>query len=64
MSRAFRAEMVIRCPLCHDWREPAHVGNSVMVCEGCGQTYRVVYATPGNTGKKLGAMIRQSVRWR
>lgn len=64
MSKPFQARAVVRCPLCYDWRPPAHVGNSVMVCEGCGNAYRVVSAQPGKTGAKLGAIIRESVRWR
>lgn len=64
MSASYPARSVVRCPLCYEHRQPAHVGQAVMVCEGCGNTFRVVSGKPGKTGAKLGAMIRQVVRWR
>lgn len=58
------ASAVIRCPFCMDWRRPAHVGHSVMVCEGCGKTFRIVYAVGDKTGEKLGAMMKRAIRWK
>jgi hypothetical protein len=64
VSATFKAAQVVRCPLCYDWRPPAHVGHSCFVCEGCGNTFRVVSAQPGKTGAHLSARIKDAVRWR
>jgi hypothetical protein len=33
------------------------------VCTGCGETFRVVKAKPGKTGKQLGEFIKNHVAW-
>jgi len=34
-----------------------------MVCECCGNKFRVVHASPGKTGKKLGAYVERTVHF-
>lgn len=63
MSRPFSWRQVIRCPLCRDGRKPQHVGNSVMLCECCGNRFRIVSAQVGKTGTRLGLEIDGKVRW-
>ncbi len=66
MSRAFRACQITRCPFCQSGGVPAHLTNGVMRCDACGQTFRVLHASPGNTGQRLTAKLRaRGVRtWR
>lgn len=64
MSAVYPADQILRCPLCWCMGSPVHVGNSVFVHEACGQTFRVVHGTPGKTGARLSAMIKQAVKWR
>ncbi|MBI2063595.1 MAG: hypothetical protein HYT65_01215 [Candidatus Yanofskybacteria bacterium] len=37
----FKASRILRCPLCRDGGQPAHVGLNVMFCELCGQSFIV-----------------------
>lgn len=63
MSRAYKARQIVRCPLCHVAGPPAHLGHSVMRCQACGNTYRVVMATAGNTGARLTKHIHSHNEW-
>jgi len=63
MSKSFRAAQVIRCPFCYSGSSPIHVGHSVMVCQPCGNTFRVVHADKGRTGMSLGRKIEEVVVW-
>jgi hypothetical protein len=63
MSNTFKPELIIRCPFCRDGAVPQHVGHGVMVCECCGKCFRVVYATRGKTGRKLGEIVAKNVQW-
>jgi len=62
MSKPFRFTQILRCPLCIGGI-PAHVGNSVMRCQNCGNTYRVVMATRGNTGRNLVKQLADKTEW-
>ena len=61
MSRPYPTRQIVRCPLCHDGRTPQHIGHGVILCESCGAMYRVVHATKGNTGARLGEYVKQAV---
>lgn len=61
MSKTFPSRQIVRCPLCHDGRQPQHIGHGVMLCECCGSTFRVVFATLGKTGHKLGRFVSETV---
>jgi ribosomal protein L37AE/L43A len=63
MSRPFSPKVIVRCPLCHDGGRPQHIGHGVMLCECCDNTFRVVYATLGKTGKKLGEYVKNTVHF-
>lgn len=64
MSESYSAASVVRCPLCHVGAVPAHIGHSVFVCEACGRTFRVVRATAGKTGARLGKFTESTVKWK
>lgn len=38
----YRPSQIVRCPLCHDPRRPAHLGQDLFVCECCGAKFTVV----------------------
>ena len=38
----YRPSQILRCPLCHDPRPPAYIGQDVHVCECCGSKFSVV----------------------
>lgn len=63
MSKPFAPRQIIRCPLCNDGGRPQHIGHAVMLCECCGARFRVVFATLGKTGKKLGAIVKASAQF-
>ena len=63
MSRPYKPSMIIRCPLCSVGSRPAHVGHGVMVCENCGNYFRVVMARGKNTGANLAKVISETVKW-
>lgn len=62
MSKPFKAAAIIRCPFCHSGAQPAHLGQNAMVCEACGQQFRVVSAKPGETGAALTRFIDERKR--
>lgn len=64
MSQSYKASSIVRCPLCRNGSIPAHIGNSVLVCEACGSTFRVVHAEKGKTGKILGEIVKSKVKWK
>lgn len=61
MSKTFSPSQIIRCPLCRDGGRPSHVINGVMLCESCGNRFRVVHATPGKTGVKLSRNVKERI---
>lgn len=61
MSKPFAPKHIIRCPLCRDGGTPQHIGHAVMLCECCGSRFRVVFATLGKTGDKLGKIVKAAV---
>lgn len=63
MSEAFRWQQIIRCPLCRDGASPEHVGNGVMLCECCGNIFRVVYASRNKTGTRLAKYVADRVQF-
>ena len=64
MSQPFKVVAIVRCPLCHDGKQPIHVGLGVMLCECCGNRFRVVHANPGRTGKKLDMYLRNKITFK
>lgn len=60
MSKPFSPTQIIRCPLCRDGGVPQHIGHAVMLCECCGSRFRVVFATLGKTGRKLGEFVKHT----
>jgi ribosomal protein L37AE/L43A len=64
MSQTFKASQIIRCPFCVTAAQPQRLGYGCLLCECCGQQFRVVHATPGKTGKRLSQKLRESIEWK
>jgi hypothetical protein len=64
MSRPFNHRQIVACPFGIAHQKPIHVGHGVMICETCGQYFRVVMARGKNTGVKLAREIGKAVTWK
>lgn len=55
---------VVRCPFCYVAVAPVHIGNSIFVCENCGNTYRVVKARGSGVGRRLDRYVQKRAEFK